>query len=332
MAFPNHCIFFSNPDWGRMEVVFTDDILFTNQPTPEPMVIEERTDDEKILLDSPSRTASRTSTLDLQLMSDDTLDELFIDADSNPELTHNSMNEVNWRNVVSVSQYIRDLQLPGGVDRQPSPNNRLHQRRIRPQPHTSVLPCCLTAPTPTTKLRLPIGHGKSAVPGSFTNLCYLTQRQSGSSSPIHQAVGTKTRCARRTSTLGAIGHPCPGSAFRPDGKSKPIVAISIGLPSPCTGAARTAATPLYDTMIWWDEFCPELEDTTVFPTSPVPSEREEQAYGVVNEADNRPATPEAGNNDLFTVNEDAELHVPFHGWDQFDSAQPPAVQSLPLGK
>jgi hypothetical protein len=85
-------------------------------------------------------------------------------------------------------------------------------------------------------------------------------------------------------------------------------------------------------MILRDEFCPELEDTIVFPTSPVPSEREEQADGVLKEADNRPATPEVGNNDIFTVNEDAELLVPFHGWDQFDSAQPPAVQSLPLGK
>ncbi len=63
-----------------------------------------------------------------------------------------------------------------GWSRQPSPNNRLHQRRIRPQPPTSGWPCCLTALTPTTKLRLPIGHGKSAGPGSFTNLCYLTQR------------------------------------------------------------------------------------------------------------------------------------------------------------
>ena len=90
--------------------------------------------------------------------------------------------------------------------------------------------------------------------------------------------------------------------------------------------------PLYDSMIWRDEFCPELEDATVFPTSPVPSEREEQADGVAQEADNRPATPEAGNNNPATVDEDAELLVPFHGWDQIDSDQPPAVNSLPLDK
>jgi hypothetical protein len=52
----------------------------------------------------------------------------------------------------------------------------------------------------------------------------------------------------------------------------------------------------------------------------------------VEEADNRPTTPEAGNNDPFTVNEDAELLVSFHGWDPIDSDQPPAVQSLLLGK
>jgi hypothetical protein len=90
--------------------------------------------------------------------------------------------------------------------------------------------------------------------------------------------------------------------------------------------------PLYDSMIWRDEFCPEFEDATVFPTSPVPAEREEQADGVVQEADNRPATPEAGNNDPATVEGDAELLVPFHGWDQIDSDQPPAVNSLPLDK
>jgi hypothetical protein len=84
--------------------------------------------------------------------------------------------------------------------------------------------------------------------------------------------------------------------------------------SPCK-----QSRPLNDSMIWRDEFCPELEDATVFPTSPVPSKREEQADGVVQEADNRPATPEAGNTNPATVNEDAELLVPFHGWDQIDS-------------
>jgi hypothetical protein len=54
--------------------------------------------------------------------------------------------------------------------------------------------------------------------------------------------------------------------------------------------------------------------------------------GIVEDADNRPTTPEAGNNDPFTVNEDAELLVSFHGWDPIDSDQPPAVQSLLLGK
>ncbi len=144
MALPNHRIYFSASDWGRMEDVFTNDILFTNQPTPEPVVIDDKTDEETIMdfgLDSPSRTASQTSTLDLQLISDETLDELFIDADSHPELTHNSVNEVNWRNVVSVSQYIRDLQLPGGVDgRIYSPQLPAHPRYSRRQWNNMPVP------------------------------------------------------------------------------------------------------------------------------------------------------------------------------------------------
>ena len=139
MALPNHRIYFSSSDWGRMEDVFTNDILFTNQPTPEPIAMDDQTDDETLLLDSPSRTASRASTLDLQLIADDTLDELFIDAGSHPELTHNSMDDVNWRNVVSVSQYIRDLQLPGGVDgRIYSPQPPAHPRYSRRQWNTPV--------------------------------------------------------------------------------------------------------------------------------------------------------------------------------------------------
>jgi hypothetical protein len=67
------------------------------------------------------------------------LDELCIDADSHPELTHNSMNEVNWINVVSDSQYIRDLQLPGGVDRRIySPQLPDHPRYSRRQWNTPV--------------------------------------------------------------------------------------------------------------------------------------------------------------------------------------------------
>jgi len=99
-----------------MEDVFTDNILFTNQPTPEPIAMDDQTDDETIILDSPSRSASRASTLDLQLLSDDTLDELFVNTDSHPELTQDNYNNTNWKNVISISNYIRDLQLPGGVD------------------------------------------------------------------------------------------------------------------------------------------------------------------------------------------------------------------------
>jgi hypothetical protein len=94
MALPNHRICFSSSDWGRMEDVFADDILFAHQPTHEPIMIDEPTDDETFV-QSFSRTQSLTSTLDLKLIADDTLDELFVDRDSHPELTQNILNEVN---------------------------------------------------------------------------------------------------------------------------------------------------------------------------------------------------------------------------------------------
>ncbi|EFX65995.1 hypothetical protein DAPPUDRAFT_263813 [Daphnia pulex] len=113
MALPNNL--FSASNWGRMEDVFANDIPFDQQPTTELIMIDETTDDETFL-QSFSRTQSLTLTLDLQLISDDTLDELFVDTDSHPELTHNNLNEVNWRNGVSVSNYIHNLQLPVGVN------------------------------------------------------------------------------------------------------------------------------------------------------------------------------------------------------------------------
>jgi hypothetical protein len=78
-------------------------------------MINELTDDETFV-QSFSRTQSLTSTLNLQLISDDTLDELFFDTDSPLELTHNNLNEVNRRNAMSVSNYIYNLQLPAGVN------------------------------------------------------------------------------------------------------------------------------------------------------------------------------------------------------------------------
>ncbi|EFX81207.1 hypothetical protein DAPPUDRAFT_317912 [Daphnia pulex] len=78
-------------------------------------MINELTDDETFV-QSFSRTQSLTSTLDLQLISDDTLDELFFDTDSPLELTHNNLNEVNRRNAMSVSNYIYNQQLPAGVN------------------------------------------------------------------------------------------------------------------------------------------------------------------------------------------------------------------------
>ncbi|EFX81148.1 hypothetical protein DAPPUDRAFT_242656 [Daphnia pulex] len=204
MALPNHRIFFSASDWGRMEDVFTDDILFTNQPTPEPMVIEDRTDDEKILLNSPFRTASRTSTLDLQLISDDTLDELCIDADSHPELTHSSMNEVNWRNVVSVSQYIRDLQLQGGVDRRIySPQLPAHPRYSRRQWNT---------PVPTADM-VEVNSIRAPVRDKGEYFLMFTVFISDGSSPIHQPRVPRPAAPAGEAPLEQLAAPSP--ALRP---------------------------------------------------------------------------------------------------------------------
>ena len=58
---------------------------------------------------------SETSTVDLNLLDDTTLDELYVNLDSHPALTRDPMDQVHWGNTVRVSNYIRDLQQPGGV-------------------------------------------------------------------------------------------------------------------------------------------------------------------------------------------------------------------------
>jgi hypothetical protein len=94
-------------------------------------MINELTDDETFV-QSFSRTQSLTSTLNLQLISDDTLDELFFDTDSPLELTHNNLNKVNRRNAMSVSNYIYNLQLPAGV------NGRTYSPQLPANPRYSL--------------------------------------------------------------------------------------------------------------------------------------------------------------------------------------------------
>ena len=59
---------------------------------------------------------SEHSTVDLNSLDDTTLDELYKNLDSHPELTRDPMDQVNWGNTVKISRFIQDLQKPGGVD------------------------------------------------------------------------------------------------------------------------------------------------------------------------------------------------------------------------
>jgi hypothetical protein len=58
---------------------------------------------------------SQASTVDLTMLDDTTLDELYVNPDSHPALTRDAMDQVHWGNTVKISNYIRDLQQPGGV-------------------------------------------------------------------------------------------------------------------------------------------------------------------------------------------------------------------------
>ena len=58
---------------------------------------------------------SQASTVDLTMLDDTTLDELYVNPDSHPALTRDAMDQVHWGNTVRISNYIRDLQQLGGV-------------------------------------------------------------------------------------------------------------------------------------------------------------------------------------------------------------------------
>jgi hypothetical protein len=57
---------------------------------------------------------SHASTFALTMLDDTTLDELYVNLDSHPELTRDSMDQVHWGNTIKISRYIQDLQQPGG--------------------------------------------------------------------------------------------------------------------------------------------------------------------------------------------------------------------------
>jgi hypothetical protein len=49
------------------------------------------------------------------MLDDTTLDELYVNLDSHPTLTRDPIDQVHSGNTVKVSNYIWDLQQPGGV-------------------------------------------------------------------------------------------------------------------------------------------------------------------------------------------------------------------------
>ena len=58
---------------------------------------------------------SQASIVDLTMLDDTTLDELYVNLDSHPALTRDLMDQVHWGNNVRISNYIRDLQQSDGV-------------------------------------------------------------------------------------------------------------------------------------------------------------------------------------------------------------------------
>jgi hypothetical protein len=73
----------------------------------------ENEDDSSTWMDE--RSASQASTVDLTLVDNITLDELYGNLDSLPELTRDPMEQVYWGNTIKISRYIQDLQQPGGA-------------------------------------------------------------------------------------------------------------------------------------------------------------------------------------------------------------------------
>ena len=66
--------------------------------------------------DSEDYPDSQASTVDLTMLYDTTLDELYVNPDSHPGLTRDAMDQVHWGNTLKISRFIQDLQKPGGVD------------------------------------------------------------------------------------------------------------------------------------------------------------------------------------------------------------------------
>jgi hypothetical protein len=58
----------------------------------------------------------QASTVDLTMLDDTTLDELYVNPDSHPALTRAAIDQVHLGNTLKISRFIQDLHMPGGVD------------------------------------------------------------------------------------------------------------------------------------------------------------------------------------------------------------------------
>lgn len=117
-----HQLHFSAADWGRIEEIFAVQTFVPSALPTDPLIIVDDSssdDDETIILDNQSHR-SRTSTVTPAvldwLMSDGDIDEYIANPASHPEFTHDFYNEVHWPNVIAVSNYIRDIQRPEGLN------------------------------------------------------------------------------------------------------------------------------------------------------------------------------------------------------------------------
>jgi hypothetical protein len=52
---------------------------------------------------------SQASTVELTMLDDTTLDELYVILDSHPALTRDTMDQVHWGNTLTISRFIQDL-------------------------------------------------------------------------------------------------------------------------------------------------------------------------------------------------------------------------------
>jgi hypothetical protein len=116
-------IHFSCADWGRIEEIFAVQTFVPPALPTDPLVIvdDSTTDDddnEDILLNQSYRSRSSSITpaeLDV-LMSDGDIDEFIATPATHRSLTHDFYDEVHWPNLFAVSNYIRDIQRPGGLN------------------------------------------------------------------------------------------------------------------------------------------------------------------------------------------------------------------------